>query len=133
MLSYRRIHISDINSHIGKKIKDLRSAAGMSQGGLAEKLNVTANTVSRWESATYEPKLEDLERIARLFDKPIWVFFPSESQPAKKELQALLSKAGDLPAQDVQELIRYSDFIRARSAHRGRRKMSREVSGRGEK
>jgi transcriptional regulator with XRE-family HTH domain len=121
-----------MKTHIGLKIKDLRASAGLTQSGLAAKLNVTPNTVSRWESATYEPKIEDLERIARLFDKPIWVFFPSESQPPKKELQALLSKAGDLPPQDLKELIRYSDFIRVRSAHRSRSRKSDEEPSHGE-
>ena len=125
--------MTDMKTHIGLKIKDLRASAGLTQSGLAAKLDVTANTVSRWESATYEPKIEDLERIARLFEKPIWVFFPSEGQPPKKELQALLSKAGDLPLQDLEELIQYSDFIRARSAHRRRTRKSDEDPSHGEK
>jgi transcriptional regulator with XRE-family HTH domain len=125
--------MTDMKTHIGLKLKDLRASAGLTQSGLAAKLDVTANTVSRWESATYEPKIEDLEKIARLFDKPIWVFFPSESQPPKKELKALLSKAGDLPSQDLEELIRYSDFIRARTAHRGRTRTSDEGPSHGEK
>ncbi len=125
--------MTGITTHIGNKIKDLRASAGLTQSGLAAQLSVTPNTVSRWESATYEPKIEDLERIARLFEKPIWVFFPSESQPPKKELQALLSKAGDLPSQDLEELIRYSDFIRARTAHRSRTRKSDEGSSHGEK
>jgi transcriptional regulator with XRE-family HTH domain len=125
--------MTNMKTHIGIKIKELRVSSGLTQSGLAAKLKVTPNTVSRWESATYEPKIEDLERIARLFEKPIWVFFPSESKPPKKELQALLSKAGDLPSQDLEELIRYSDFIRARTAHRSRTRKSDEGPSHGEK
>lgn len=125
--------MTDMKTYIGIKIKELRASAGLTQSGLAAQLDVTPNTVSRWESATYEPKIEDLERIARLFEKPIWVFFPSDSKPPKKELQALLSKAGDLPSQDLEELIRYSDFIRARAAHRGRTRKRDEGSSHGEK
>ncbi len=108
--------------HISRKIKELREAAAMSQTALAKLVDVTPNTVSRWENGTYKPKIEDLERLARALKQPIWVFFPSEVEPPTEAQRALLSATGDLPAEDLEELTRYADFVRARKQYRAMKK-----------
>lgn len=115
--------VTDLTMYIANKIKELRVAAGLTQTALAEGLHVTPNTISRWESGTYQPSIKDLERLSRRFQKPIRVFFPSEVQPATEEQRALLSATGDLRGEDVEELQRYADFIRAR-------RLQREAKGR---
>ncbi len=65
-------HTTDIYKQIGDKIRELRSSLkgkGISQEDLARAMNTTANTISRWETATYRPTIEDLERLARFFGK----------------------------------------------------------------
>lgn len=106
--------MSDINSYIAKRLKDLRTAAKLSQTALAAQLGVTPNTVSRWEGGVYQPSLADLDRLARVFERPITVFLPSEHLPVSEEQSALLSATGDLPPEDLEELRRYADFVRAR-------------------
>jgi len=108
--------MSSLIKHIGLKIKDLRSAAGLTQTQLAEALKVTPHTVSRWEGAVNQPSVTDLDRLARLLHKPIWAFLPSDLEPATEEQQALLSATGDLPPEDIEELRRYAEFVRARRA-----------------
>jgi len=69
----------DIYEQIGKQIRELRTTLkgqGVSQEELAQAVSTTANTVSRWETATYKPSISDLERLARFFGVPITVFFP---------------------------------------------------------
>jgi transcriptional regulator with XRE-family HTH domain len=105
--------MSDIAQHVARKIKELRIAAGYSQTDLAKKLEITPNTVSRWESGIYKPRIDDLDRLSRLFGKPIWSFFPSDVQPANDAQRALLSATGDLPEEDIEELRRFVDFVRA--------------------
>ena len=48
----------------------------LSQEALAAKLNVAANTVSRWETGTYKTTPADLAKLARFFAVSITVFFP---------------------------------------------------------
>lgn len=107
---------------IARKIKELREAAKMSQTDLAKVLEVTPNTISRWENGTYKPKIDDLEKLSRAFNQPIWVFLPSEVDPPTEAQRALLSATGDLPAEDLEELARYADFVRARRQYRGGKK-----------
>ena len=52
---------------LGKKIHQLRKLSGMTQEQLAEKLDVSRQTVSKWESETTVPDLESMVRICRMF------------------------------------------------------------------
>lgn len=52
---------------LGKRIYDLRTALSWSQVQLAEKLNISKQTVSNWENENIQPSIEMLVRIAKLF------------------------------------------------------------------
>ena len=115
----------NIYKMIGDKIRELRThhlGKGISQDALAEAMGTTPNTISRWETATYKPSIEDLEKLARFFGTSISVFFPN-IEPAAR-IQALLSATGDLDDDDLDELTRYAQFRRARK-ELGKAKTSR--------
>lgn len=100
---------------IGAKIRDLRThhlGKGISQEALAAAMKTTPNTISRWETATYKPSIEDLEKLARFFGVTMSAFFPN-IEPAER-VQALLSATGDLDDEDLDELTRYAQFRKAR-------------------
>ncbi len=70
---------STLIEHVGQRIKEFRTAygeRGISQEALASKMGVATNTISRWETATVKPTIEDLEKLARFFGKSIEEFFP---------------------------------------------------------
>jgi transcriptional regulator with XRE-family HTH domain len=52
---------------IGNKINQLRKLSGMTQEQLAEKLNVSRQSVSKWENGAAAPDLESVVKISRLF------------------------------------------------------------------
>lgn len=52
---------------IGEKIYILRTNANMSQGNLAERLNVSRQSVSKWENNNSTPDIEKLVLIADIF------------------------------------------------------------------
>lgn len=52
---------------IGQKIYDLRTAQNLSQGELAEKLDVSRQSVSKWETDSAIPDLEKLMKLCDLF------------------------------------------------------------------
>lgn len=54
--------------NIGKNIKTLRQAKGLTQKDLAERLNVTPQAVSRWELDVVEPSLDTLKDMCELFN-----------------------------------------------------------------
>jgi len=107
--------MSDIYKYIGQKIRELRTnhrGKGISQDELAREMQTTANTISRWETATYKPSVTDLEGMARFFGVPITVFFPQATTP---RVNALLSATGDLNEDDFDDVTRYAQFRKARA------------------
>ena len=53
---------------VSNSIKKLREERGMTQDELAEKLNVTRQAVSNWETGKTQPDIETLTRMAEIFD-----------------------------------------------------------------
>ena len=53
---------------LGQRITRLRTEHGLSQGDLAEALDISRQSVSKWETDTSTPELEKLIRLADLFD-----------------------------------------------------------------
>jgi transcriptional regulator with XRE-family HTH domain len=106
--------------YVGERIRQLRNGhggSGISQEALAKALSTTANTISRWETGTYRPDLEDLDSLSRFFGVSILQFFPKEQETIDQRVNALLRAARDLPAQDVEELQKYAEFRRARALY----------------
>ena len=59
------------------RLRELRDAKGWSQGELAERLEVSRQTINALETGKYDPSLPLAFRIARLFESRIEeIFFP---------------------------------------------------------
>ena len=111
----------ELSDYVAGRIRDLRrsygEAPGISQELLAKALDVATNTISRWETGTYEPSLKDLERLARFFGVSILEFFPKRGEVVDDRVEALLRTARQLQDDDLEELRRYAEFRRARSLY----------------
>ena len=103
---------------IGTKIRELRTASGLSQEKLATELGAAPNTISRWETGTYKTTPEDLDKLARFFKVSITIFFP-HLEPDSGRLSALTSATGGLNDADFEEVLRYAEFRKARRALEG--------------
>ena len=57
------------------RVRELRERKGWSQGELAERLEVSRQTINAIETGKYDPSLPLAFRIARLFGKPIESIF----------------------------------------------------------
>jgi transcriptional regulator with XRE-family HTH domain len=113
---------SSIRSYVANRIKELRESYGstrLSQEALAAKLGVATNTISRWETGTYEPTLEDLDRLGRELGVSILEFFPTvkREDEKSKSVDALLRAAKNLDRRDLDELRKYAEFRRARKIY----------------
>ena len=62
------------------RVRELREHRGWSQGELAERLEVSRQTVNAIETGKYDPSLPLTFRISRLFGKPIeQIFLPDQT------------------------------------------------------
>ncbi len=108
-------YIADVIRNQRSKRIDPQTQKPMSQEALASAIGVAANTVSRWETGTYKPTAEDLDKLARFFEVSILVFFP-DLRHDDVRAAALTSAIGGLTEKDFKEVLSYAEFRRARQA-----------------
>ena len=58
-------------ANIGKNIRKIRRARGLTQDELAEKLFITRQTISGWENGRTQPDIDTLTQLAGVFDVSI--------------------------------------------------------------
>ncbi|WP_433972832.1 helix-turn-helix transcriptional regulator [Tunturiibacter lichenicola] len=103
--------IPDIYAAVGLKIRELRASfagKGLSQAELAQAMDTTPNTISRWETGVYRPSLLDIESIARFFGVPVERMLPQSEMPS--QINLLLSAASNMDDAALQELVRFAHF-----------------------
>ena len=74
---------SSVDSHVGERIRRLRSLAGMGIDELAAMIGVTALRMQRYEFGEIRVTAEDLLRICRTLDTPPSFFF--ERDPVRAD------------------------------------------------
>lgn len=72
----------------GKFIAALRREKGLTQQELAERLYVTAKTVSRWENGNYMPPIDTLPALSEILGATIVEIIAGERLPEEKSEQA---------------------------------------------
>ena len=74
--------------NLGERIYELRTKKGMSQGDLAEALDVSRQSISKWETGSSVPELDKLIKLSQLFgvtlDELILDKAPEEAPPPPK-------------------------------------------------
>ena len=68
---------------IGSFLKELRKEKGLTQEQLAEKMNVSGRTVSRWETGSNMPDLDILIELSDLYDVDIRELLDGERKSEK--------------------------------------------------
>ena len=95
---------------LGKKIRQLRFKAGLTQEQLAEKLGIGAQSVSKWENAVAMPDITALPLLAEIFGVSIDDLFDLTSEQRLNRIENSLDITEELP----QELFReYEDFLKS--------------------
>lgn len=65
---------------IGERIYDLRNRNNMSQGNLADKLDVSRQTISKWENNMCLPEAEKLLQLSEIFEVSIDYILKGETE-----------------------------------------------------
>lgn len=74
---------------IGENLLRLRKVRGLSQGALADKMFVTRQTVSLWETDQTLPTVDNLIRLKEIFGVPIDTFISGEEKSPKLNSDSL--------------------------------------------
>ena len=93
---------------IGTFLKELRGGEGLTQEQLAEKLNVSRRTVSRWETGSNMPDLDLLIEMADLYKVDLRELLNGErnSERMNKELEETVMKVAEYSNAEKQRSTR---------------------------
>lgn len=77
-----------------ERLKDLRLQMGLSQQALAEKLNVSQQSICKYENNTIEPNIDMLKAMADLFDVSVdyLIGYSSYTHKVEEVSETALSK-----------------------------------------
>lgn len=90
------------NTKIGAFLKELRKEKGFTQEQLAEQLNVSRRSVSRWETGYNLPDLDILIEMADYYDVGLQELLSGEreNEEMNKELEETISKVAEYSNED---------------------------------
>ena len=88
---------------LGKKIKQLRFKAGLTQEQLAEKLGIGAQSVSKWENAVAMPDITTLPLLAEIFGVSIDDLFDLTTEQRLNRIENRMDAEEELPADIFRE------------------------------
>ncbi len=93
---------------IGKFLKLLRGEKNMTQEELAEQLNVSGRTVSRWETGKNMPDISLLVSLAEFYNVSVMEIINGEreSEDMNEELKDTILKVGDYMETDKKNLLK---------------------------
>ena len=95
---------------LGKKIKQLRFRAGMTQEQLAERLGIGPQSVSKWENSVAMPDITTLPLIAEIFGVRIDDLFDLTNEQRLNRIENRMDAEEELPADIFRE---FEDFLQA--------------------
>ena len=95
---------------LGKKIRQLRFKAELTQEQLAERLNVSPQAVSKWENAAAMPDIALLPRLSEVFGVSIDDLFDLTVQQRLNRIESRLDLESDL-SQDV--FLEYEEYLKS--------------------
>lgn len=94
---------------LGKKIKQLRFKAGLTQEQLADKIGIGAQSVSKWENSVAMPDIATLPLIAEVFGVSIDDLFDLTNEQRLNRIENRLDAEDELP-RDV--FAEYEEFLK---------------------
>ena len=107
----------------GELIRRRRTALGLNQAELAERVGVSRNTVAGWETNHSRPDLGTLPALCRTLKMSLNAFFGTETKRSAEE-NRLLEVFSALEAQDRESILWQMEALRDRRAEQRRREES---------
>ena len=109
---------------LGKKIKQFRFKAGLTQEQLAEKMGVAPQSVSKWENAVAMPDITLLPLLAEIFGVSIDDLFDLTTEQRFNRIENRMDAEEELP-QDV--FWEYEEFLKGQLASEQHQKRATEL------
>lgn len=88
-----------------QNLKLFREKLGITQEELAERCNVSASCVSRWESGRWHPSERNQLLLAEIFDIPLASFYLPDGEPSQSLLIQQIAEVAKGLSEERQEFL----------------------------
>ena len=98
-------------------LKSLRTAKGLTQGELAEKLKISRSTIGMYENGSREPDYETLESIADYFNVDIDYLLGRTNKTTKiiePYTMAAHFNGDEYTEEELDEIRQFAEFVKAK-------------------
>ena len=96
---------------IGNFLKELRKEKQITQEQLAEYLNVSNRSVSRWETGNNLPDLDILIQLSKYYDVQLIEILEGEKMKEEKHLETTVQKVAEYGNEEKLKLTRLMNFF----------------------
>lgn len=97
---------------LAENIKALRKRQGMTQEQLAERLHISAQAVSKWETGQSSPDVDMLPKLAILFNTSLDALFEFDRSKIEAEVDALVKESVPLRKESEKAEAFYREALR---------------------
>ena len=109
---------------LGKKIRQLRFKAGLTQEQLAERMGIGAQSVSKWENAVSMPDITSLPLLAEIFGVSIDDLFDLSTEQRLNRIENRMDVEEELPPDVFRE---YEDYLQSQLTSETHQKRATEL------
>lgn len=103
----------ELNNFVGEQIKKWRLVRNMNQEELAERLNTTKQTVSRYEKGERKANQDVLFDLAKILNVSINEFFPKLENDSNNKIKTLAAHIDDdVTEEEMDEIRKYIEFVK---------------------
>lgn len=101
---------------IGNRLKELREGLNLLQKELADKLNLTQQTISLYESNKREPDFEIVEKIADFFDVSVDYLLGRTQQRKLYDIETIAAHhdGDDWTDEELADIEKFKEFVKMR-------------------
>jgi transcriptional regulator with XRE-family HTH domain len=103
------------NKHIGSRLRWAREQAGLSQGQVAQKMNMHRPTVSQIEAGDRKVQLDEIERFSELYGiNQEWLVKGDDALPGERDprIELAARELSKLKRSDLDSILRLIQVLR---------------------
>lgn len=100
---------------LGVRLREGREYVGLKQEEVARHLGIPRTAVSDIENGKRDVKVPELQKLARLYQRPVSWFTGEGEAEVPADIAFLARTASSLSDNDRQELQRFADFLRSKA------------------
>lgn len=93
-----------------KKLKELRTAKGLTQAKLAEKLNLSRSTIAMYETEQSEPDVNTLKAMATFFGVSLDYLLEQNEETKVCKIPIVGTIPAGIPLEAIEEIIDYEEI-----------------------